>query len=484
MMIKKIILIGLGLVFAQCSSDLEGLNENGKAFTDVPGEMLMSNAQRELADQLVNTNVNNNVFRLFAQQWSEAQYTDESRYNIITRSIPERHWNIMYRDILKDFDQAAINIEAEEILNVSAGQFAEDTAIKANKLAIIQIQETLAWQILVDTFGDIPYTEALDIENINPSYTDDEAIYTSIIDNLNSALDALDPTYGSFGDQDLYYGGDVASWVTFGNSLKLRLGMHLADVNPTLAAQLVSEAANDVILTNDQNATITYFTTTPNTNPLWVDLVQSKRKDFVPADTFVDVVNELEDPRRPIFLSDPVNGEFIGAPYGDNITYNDYSHLGALFYTPDLEGVIFDAAEVNFLLAEAVERGFITGVAADYYNDAITASMVYWGVSDADAATYLAQPSVAYATAAGSYKQKIGIQKWIGLYNRGFEAWTEFRRLDYPQLEAPEQSRFDAVPLRFTYPVIEQNLNNSGYSAAASAIGGDELDTPIFWDVN
>jgi len=483
-MIKKIILIGLGLVFAQCSSDLEGLNENGKAFTDVPGEMLMSNAQRELADQLVNTNVNNNVFRLFAQQWSEAQYTDESRYNIITRSIPERHWNIMYRDILKDFDQAAINIEAEEILNVSAGQFAEDTAIKANKLAIIQIQETLAWQILVDTFGDIPYTEALDIENINPSYTDDEAIYTSIIDNLNSALDALDPTYGSFGDQDLYYGGDVESWVTLGNSLKLRLGMHLADVNPTLAAQLVSEAADDVILTNEQNATITYFTTTPNTNPLWVDLVQSKRKDFVPADTFVDVVNELEDPRRPIFLSDPVNGEFIGAPYGDNITYNDYSHLGALFYTPDLEGVIFDAVEGNFLLAEAVERGFITGVAADYYNDAITASMVYWGVSEVDAATYLAQPSVAYATAEGNYKQKIGIQKWIGLYNRGFEAWTEFRRLDYPQLEAPEQSRFDAVPLRFTYPVIEQNLNNSGYSAAASAIGGDELDTPIFWDVN
>ena len=73
---------------------------------------------------------------------------------------------------------------------------------------------------------------------------------------------------------------------------------------------------------------------------------------------------------------------------------------------------------------------------------------------------------------------------YVALYNRGFEAWTEFRRLDYPQLEAPVQSAFDAVPKRFTYPVIEQNLNNSGYSAAASAIGGDELSTPVFWDVD
>ena len=483
-MIKKIILIGLGLVFTQCSSDLEGLNENEKAFTDVPGETLMSNGQRELADQLVNTNVNTNVFRLFAQQWSEATYTDESRYNIITRSIPERHWNIMYRDVLKDLDEAYKRIEAQEVLNVSPDQFAEDNAIKANKLAIIQIQQTLAWQILVDTFGDIPFNEALDIDTINPVYTDDEEIYNTITATLNEALTKLDPNYGSFGGQDLFYGGQVSGWIALGNSLKMRLGMHLADVNPTMAAQLVSEAAPNIIVSNSQNATISYFNSTPNTNPLWVDLVQSNRKDFVPADTFVDVVNELNDPRRPIYLSDPIDGVYVGAPYGTGITYDNYSHLGYIFFTPDLEGVIFDAAEGNFLLAEAVERQFITGDAEAYYDAAITASMEYWGVSSADITTYLAQPSVAYASATGGYKQKIGIQKWIGLYNRGFEAWTEFRRLDYPQLEAPTQSLFDAVPLRFTYPVIEQNLNSSGYNAAASEIGGDELDTPIFWDIN
>ncbi|MAZ28780.1 MAG: SusD/RagB family nutrient-binding outer membrane lipoprotein [Cytophagaceae bacterium] len=483
-MIKKIFLIGLGLVLAQCSNDLEELNVNEKAFTDVPAETLMSNGQRELADQLVNTNVNRNVFRLFAQQWSEATYTDEARYNILTRSIPESHWNIIYRDVLKDFDESYKRIEAEEIVEVTPEQFATDTAVKTNKLAIIQIQQTLAWSILVDTFGDIPFTDALDIDNINPTYTDDEEIYMTIIDNLESALDMLDASYDSFGGQDLYYQGDVSSWITFGNSLKLRLGMHLADVNPTKAEQMVSEAASDVILTNAQNATISYFSTTPNTNPLWVDLVQSNRRDFVPADTFVTALNDLEDPRRPVFFQDPVDGEFLGAPYGSTVTYDNYSHIGALFFTPDLEGVIFDAAETNFLLAEAVERNFIAGSAEDYYDAAITANMEYWGVSNADTAAYLAQADVAYSTAAGDFKQKIGVQKWIALYNRGFEAWTEFRRLDYPQLEAPVQSAFDAVPKRFTYPVIEQNLNNSGYSAAASAIGGDELSTPVFWDVD
>ncbi len=483
-MMKKIIFICLGLVFAQCSDDLDDLNENEKAFTDVPGETLMSNGQRNLVDQLVNTNVNRNVFRLFAQQWGEATYVDEARYDIVTRSIAETHWNILYRDVLQDLNEAYDRISAQEIIQVTPAQFEEDTNIKNNKLAIIEIQRVLATQILVDTFGDIPYSEAFDIDNINPAYDDDEAIYMDIITRLDDALNTMSPDFESFGAQDIIYEGDTASWVTFGNSIKLRLGMRIADVDATLAATMVSEASSDVILENSQNASVQYFSATPNTNPLWVDLVQSNRRDFVPADTFVNTLNDLDDPRSDVFFADPVDGDYLGAPYGSTVSYDDYSHIGDLFFTPDLEGVIFDAAETNFLLAEAVERGFISGRASTYYTDAISLSLDYWGVSDADAAAYLAEPEVAYATAAGDFRQKIGTQKWIALYNRGFEAWTEFRRLDYPQLQAPEGSEFDEVPKRFTYPVIEQNLNGTGYNAASSAIGGDNLDTPVFWDVN
>ena len=483
-MIKRIILIGLGLVLAQCSSNLEGLNVNEKSFTDVPGEPLMTNAQKELVDQLVNTNVNNNVFRLFAQQWTEVTYTDESDYDIRTRTIPQRHWNFLYQGVLKDLNQSHDIIDAEEIEEVTPAQFEEDTAIKANKLAIIEIQRVMTYEILVDTFGDVPYTEALDIENINPAYDDDMAIYMDIIDRLNKAIATMNADFGSFDSQDLIYNGDTASWITFANSLKLRLGMHLADVNPDMAKNLVAEAAGNVITTNAQNAILHYLSATPNTNPLWVDLVQSNRKDFVPADTFVNELNTVNDPRRPIYFSDPVDGAYLGAPYATPVTYGNYSHLGDSFFEPDLPGDIFDAAEVNFLLAEAVERGFITGDAETFYNAAITASMEYWGVSEDDITTYLGQSSVAYTSAEGDFHQKIGVQKWIALYNRGFEAWTEYRRLDYPKLQAPSTSEFDAVPKRFTYPVIEARLNGPGYEAAASAIGGDELSTPVFWDVN
>ena len=100
--------------------------------------------------------------------------------------------------------------------------------------------------------------------------------------------------------------------------------------------------------------------------------------------------------------------------------------------------MLFDYAEVEFLLAEAVERGFtVGGTAEGHYDNAITASIEDWGGTTADATAYLANPKVAYTTAVGTWKQKIGIQSWIGYYNRGFEAWTQWRKLDYPRLLAP-----------------------------------------------
>lgn len=308
--------------------------------------------------------------------------------------------------------EAALRITAQEILNISPAQFEEDTAIKANKLAIIEIQSVLAYQILVDTFGDIPYTEALDVDIINPTYDDDAAIYMDLISRLNTALDNLNTNYASFGDQDLIYAGDTASWLTFGNSIKMRIAMNIADVNPQLAQTMVSDVADNIILSNDQNAILQYEATTPNTNPLWVDLVQSNRKDFVPADTFVNALQGLDDPRSNVFFSDTIaGGKYLGGPYGSTVNYGDYSHLGSILFKIDLPGDIFDAAEGNFLLAEAVERGFISGSAEEYYDSAITANMEYWGISADDTAAYLGQSNVAYATAEGTYKQKIGTQK-------------------------------------------------------------------------
>ena len=113
-------------------------------------------------------------------------------------------------------------------------------------------------------------------------------------------------------------------------------------------------------------------------------------------------------------------------------------------------------------------------------------SMDHWGVSGADAATYMAQANVAWATAAGDWKQKIATQEWLSFYIRGLEAWTTWRRLDAPQMNLPPTPETDdrQVPKRFTYPINEQTLNATNYYSAADAVGGDLMSTKLFWDMH
>jgi hypothetical protein len=146
--------------------------------------------------------------------------------------------------------------------------------------------------------------------------------------------------------------------------------------------------------------------------------------------------------------------------------------------------VFADVVETEFLRAEAAERGYtVAGSAESHYNKAITASILYWGGTQAAADAYLAQAEVAYSTAAGTWKQKIATQKWIALYNRPYEGWTELRRLDFPKIATPVNAK-SGFPTRLSYPANEQTLNGTNYTAAASAIGGDVVTTKLFWDKN
>ncbi len=151
------------------------------------------------------------------------------------------------------------------------------------------------------------------------------------------------------------------------------------------------------------------------------------------------------------------------------VNYADYSNTGLRLRQKTNPGVIFDYTETCFLLADAANRGFNVGAnAATYYTKGIEASMKFWGVSDTDIQTYLNRPDVAFATAAGTDKQKIAYQLWIAYYNRGFEAWTEYRRLDYPILTAPVTAVQEAegkVPVRNIYSTSDKTLNTANYEA-------------------
>lgn len=453
-----------------CSKKFEDMNKNKKSPEKVNGVTLFTNAQRNLADQLSSTNVNTNVWKLFAQYWTETTYNDEANYDIQNRSIPDNAWRTLYRDVLMDLK------EAKNIITTEEYTLASDKAAKQNRLLIADILSVYTYNRLVDMFGDIPYSESLDIDNPQPIYDNAQDIYNELLVVLEAAIVGLDATQGSYDNADMFYNGDVEKWIKFANSLKLKMGLHLIDVNPAKSKTLIEAAAENVFTSSDDNATFAYLSATPNTNPLYLDLVASGRHDFVATNTMIDILVPLNDPRIDDFYSLNGHETYKGGPYGDNNAYDDWTVIGKKLEDPTFKSVILDYTEVMFYLAEAASNGFSVGATAEeYYVNGITSSILYWGGTEAEVNAYLTQTDVAYS------KEKIGTQEWIAFFNRGFLGWTTWRRLATPVLNKPVVSG-NEVPVRFTYPIGEQTLNNANYTSAASAIGGDNLYTKLFWD--
>ena len=478
---KKILVIIflLGILFS-CTDNFEEMNTNTKNPQEVTSEVLVTNAQIELADQVSSTNVNDNIWKLMAQYWTERSYRDEANYNIINRAIPDNMFQVYYA-ILKDLKDASEIIEAETPTepNLEAKQIN-----KTNRLAIIDLHTVLVYQELVDIFGDIPYTEALDPENYTPAYDDAQEIYKDLITKASAAVATLDDSEGSFGTADLIYSGDVASWIKFGNSLLVKLGIGIAD-GPlsALGKSTVESAYDNVFGSLSEGAYFPYQASRPYVNPLYIDLVASGRSDFVMVSGMVNLMTDMADPRLDNYFEN-LSGVLTdyGAPGG---SYGNKVHYNSAIAEPDFKGFFLTYDEVQFYLAEAAARGWNVGLdAEEYFNNGVTASIIDWGGSASEAATFLAANSY---SSYENWKDAVGTQAWVAMYTRGFIGYTFYRRLDYPTvLVMPPNppTGVDEIPTRFTYPVNEQTLNATNYAAASTAIGGDLLTTRLFWDIN
>lgn len=470
---KKYILsiIAFGALWScQTDEQYEEYNRDPKNPTEVAAEYLFTDATVSLSDQMVNANVNLNVFRFLAQYFTTTTYLDEPNYDLNIRNIPQNHWSRIYRWTLLNIQDAKAIVTADETLS---------EVQRATQLAQMEVLEVYAWHVLLDTFGDIPYSQALNaVEYPLPAYDDDAAIHADLITRLDAALPNLTDGEG-FTNADIIYGGDMEQWAKFANSLKLRLGMRLTDVNPGLAQSSAESAiAGGVFTSNDDNALVQYQNAPPHTNPLWDDLVQSGRSDYLAANTIVDVMNALDDPRRDDYFQTN-QATFVGGVYGGSNSFPEFTHVSSRFHETTNPGVLLDYAEVEFHLAEAAQLGYAgTGAAEDHYNAAITASIEFWGGTGSEVAAYLAQPEVAYDGSNGQF----ATQFWLAMYDNPFQGWSVWRKFDAPTLNVAADSGLP-VPLRYTYPVNEQNLNLNEYEAASTAIGGDEQQTPVFWDV-
>jgi hypothetical protein len=470
---KKILFLSLIVfVLGACTENISDYNTDTKNPEVVPASALIGNATVSLFDFMAEPNVNVNNFRLYAQHWAQTTYPDESNYELVERNVNGSAWNRMYATVLRDLKDAKPLIDADKFL--TDGE-------KAAQHAIITVMETFVYSFLVDCFGDIPYSEALNSDIATPSYDGAAGIYADIITKLDGAISALSTQSGM--DGDLVYGGDSDAWKMAANSLKLKLAIRLADTNNATAKTMAEAAASGVFASSANDFKLGYYGSTPNTNPLWEQLIQSGRSDFVAANTFADALNSVNDPRIPYFFkNNAADGTAVGGVYGTSNGFPANSQPGYLLEDPTWPGKIMSYTEVCFLLADANERGYsVGGTAADWYNAGVTNSIMEWGGSADDATAYLAQADVNYGTAAGTWKQKIAFQKWIALYDMGFEAWTTYRLYDWPNLPPAEDSQRPVIK-RYTYPVTEYSVN--GASVEAATAGGDDIQGKIFWDAN
>lgn len=536
---KYAIYLILLAIVSSCTDNFEDFNTDKKNPATAPGEALFTNAMKELADQLNKPDVNFNIWELWCQYWNETTYTDETNYDISQRDQPEGIFRFAYRRVLKDLDEAAKIISEETTVNE------EEEIIKANKLHIMEILNVFTYQYLVDVFGAVPYSEALDIGNVYPAYEMGDAIYADLLTRLDAAISGLDASTGSFGSADLIYGGDVEMWKVFGRSLKLKIGINLSDVNSSLARSTIESAvAGGVFTSSSDEALFPYQTSAPNYNPIYANLVASGRNDYVASNTIIDIMVNRNDPRldkyfninsiRPLpFPRDPDSnaqmdavfaaGEnkilfypqpdgsidqvfregpftipaadtasgimvWIGGTYGVGSPWATHAKVADPIIEPTFPGLILTYSEVLFYLAEAAERGYdVGGTGEEFYNAGVTESILWWGGTPDEADAYLAYPAVDYQTAEGDWKRKIAYQSWIASYLNGFLGYTTWRRLDYPVLNiTPSNEEIvdqTDIPVRFTFPINEQTLNNTNYEAASDAIGGDELLTKVFWDL-
>ncbi|WNB17206.1 SusD/RagB family nutrient-binding outer membrane lipoprotein [Marivirga arenosa] len=477
----------LSLILLAGCSDFDDMNIDPKKPANVDPNYLFTYAEIELSDYINSPSNNTNVGRLLAQQLSQVTYVTESRYLLDDRQISDALWNNSYRDVLNN-----LMLAKEQIPNFDSN---EDNI--ATKNAMITVLEVYTYQLMVDAFGDIPYGEALAGADVkSPAYDDAATIYADLVTKLDGAISDLNKGTG-FGSADVIYGGSNAEWVKFANALKIRLGMRLADVNSSQAQSLVETAAANTFTSNADNATLEYAGGS-YANPIYVNLVVSGRNDYVISETFVDIVNPLNDPRRAYFMEPAsATGDYAGLRYGLETGVGlaavpNYSTIGSNILGETFRGVLMDYSEVASYLAEAAQRGWnVGGSAQEWYEESVTASITDWasiaedgndGV--ADAAAYLAQPEVAFATAEdGNAMNAIAKQRYISLFNRGMTAWYEWRRMDYPSLVPPEGMSASDIPTRLQYPVDERSVNNANRQDAASAIGGDDLTTKVFWDV-
>ena len=461
MKIKNIILTAMlaGGLLSSCS-DFDSINENPDLMETVnPGTML--------DPVLYNMGIFNwkryNSFTGEIMQFSSSSSSGGYSRYYVTESAGSGLWTTYYTWLsnIREMEKQAVAYN--------------DPTYQAIALTL----QSWVAQMLVDTFGDVPFSEACKAEEgiTRPKFDNQVTVYETIISDLKRANalynDDASLTYNTSGE--LLYKSDVKKWHKFNNSLLLRVLLRANRVSE-LEEVLENVSLYPVFESNDDAALLAISGTFPQEGPV------TRLQDFYIArnatEFFIDNLNRWSDPRVELFTTPNTDGEYVGIPSGYE-TAPEYpvSGLNVVLATPPMKLVLFPYSEVEFIRAEAAQRGIISASEAEEaYNRGVEAAITQWGLEVP--AGYMDNTDVKY----DGTLERIMLQKYYALFFCDQQQWFEYLRTGLPQIP-----RGDGVPAgnympqRLIYPLSVQRSNAENYKAAVSSMGGDDFDIKLVW---
>jgi hypothetical protein len=461
-----------------CTEDYEKLNESPNRSTSIPAHLLLGYTQRSFVNTIYAAQIGGDMGACWAQQWSKVQYNNEERY-MPRRGNIDRVWEDIYT------------------LTISEAKAMYDLAVleeNTNLQGIALVMQAIGFQTLVELYGPVAFVEAIDRENLKPAYDDESVVFEAVIQMLTDAVTLLSSGSGEvIASSDLFYAGNTSQWMKFANTLKFRALMRISSTR-SVGAELQAIVNSGIIFQgNADNAQLSYLDAEPDGNPIWETIVFASRPEYKVSSVLVDILSNLNDPRLEVYaFPAESDGVIRGKPPGFGLqttlpnealgyTYKNISGLGSFFLNPELPGIVMSYSQLNFLMAEAANKEYISGglvAVNEYYNQGINSSFETYGLTSA--ASYLAQGGISI-TSQSDGANKIATQQWIALFGQGLETWTEWRRTKLPVLTPAAEGDIAQIPSRFYYSTVGPSLNSDNYNAASSSIGGDLLTSPLFW---
>lgn len=470
------------LFAAACTKDLDSINTNPNAPIEVNPSLLFRKVIYDYGEQMSYEGFV--AGNLLGQYFTEVDFNLFDRHSLTEPQFGGNPWPVLYTN-LRDNEIVLDQARRNTIFAVYEGP-----------ALILKAYMTAA---LTDIYGNVPYAQALKANEgiITPAYDNQEAIYTAaggILDNLDKGIAAIQ----NYKDAqklngDILFNGNLAAWVTFANSLKIKSLLRIsARQNVSPALQAIYDSGN-YLKTNSQNAIYNFTNGQPNNFRMAV-LRAGDFNLFIMSETMEEILKNYNDPRTAVFFrpigNDPTKTQYEGLLNGQNasatsISVANYSLSGTIFRerTGDLDANFLTAWETQLLLAEAAERGLITADAKTLYDTGVQLAFEYWLTPLP--ATYLSSGAAAYGANGANKLQQIITQKWLSNIVNGYEGWIEYRRTGFPVLKPIAASlNNNLIPVRMPYPTDEDALNNANFKTAATATNGNSINAPVWWDVN